>query len=204
MRTLRYEVFSWADVASGVEAGDSHPLHPVILGVRAYGAWVRGEFDAAVALAFEARTAEQACGATPTGLVERVLANVLYATGEVEVGLVEGRAMMDLAESSSNDSQVAHAFYMSSVAASSLGRYDEANRLIARARIAGRRSGSPTDIASALVAEGFAARNDASALAAFDGADRIARAAGNRWMSAFARTEASGLLRAPGSPPRRV
>lgn len=194
MRTLRYEVFNWADATSGVDGGDDHPLHVVVTGVRAYGAWVRGEFQAAVSLASAARAAEQIHGVTPTGLVERVLANVLYATGEIEAGLVEGAAMMDLAESSSNESQVAHAFYMSSVASSSLGHHDEANRLIARARLAGRRTGSPTDIASALVAEGFAARDDESAMTAFDAADQLARSAGNRWMSAFARTEASGLL----------
>ena len=194
MRTLRYEVFSWADSASGVEGSEGHPSYPVVTAIRAYGAWVRGEFEAAVSLAREARTAEHSHGVTPSGLAERVLANVLYATGEIEAGLVEGVALMDLAEESLNESKVAHAFYMSSVASSSLGRYDEANRLIARARLAGRRTGSPTDMASALVAEGFAARDDASAMTAFDAADRLARTAGNRWMSAFARTEASGLL----------
>ncbi len=194
MRTLRYEVFNWADAAAEFGAGDSHTSHPVVSAVRAYGAWVRGEFEAAVSLARAARAGERAQGITPTGLVERVLANVLYATGEIEAGLVEGVALMELAEASSNESHVAHAFYMSSVASSSLGRYDEANRLIARARMAGRRTGSPTDMASALVAEGFAARDDESAMTAFDAADRLARSAGNRWMSAFARTEASGLL----------
>jgi hypothetical protein len=59
---------------------------------------------------------------------------------------------------------------------------------------AARRSGSPTDLAGAWIALGFATRHDDdAALDAFASADRLARSAGNRWMSAFARTEASSL-----------
>lgn len=194
MRTLRYEVFNWADTASGVNGGAAHHLHPVITGVRAYGAWVRGEFDAAVSIARSTRLAEDASGIAPSGLVERVLANVLYATDDVEAGLIEGARLIELAEESQDDSRLAHAHYMASVASSSLGRSDDAHRLIEHARTAGRRTGSPTDLASASVAEGFASRDAESAIQAFDTADRLARSAGNRWMSAFARTEISGLL----------
>jgi hypothetical protein len=44
------------------------------------------------------------------------------------------------------------------------------------------------------VAEGFASRRHDVALAAFLRADELARMAGNRWMGAFALTEACGLL----------
>ncbi len=195
MRTLHYEVFTWADSTAGLGGAAAHPLHPVVTGVRAYGAWVRGEFDPAISLADAARAAENAAGAAPTGLVERVRANVLYATGAIESGLVENARLIELAEESRSDSKMAHAYYMASVASSSIGQYEEAERLISLSREAGRRTGSPTDLASASVAEGFATRNDDdAALAAFATADRLARSAGNRWMSAFARTEASGLL----------
>jgi predicted ATPase/DNA-binding winged helix-turn-helix (wHTH) protein len=194
MRTLRYEVFRWADSTADLPA-DDHPLAPIVTSVRAYGAWVRGEFAAARSLAESARDDEVRLGIDPTGLVERVLANVLYATGEITAGLVEGERLIEIAELSRDDSRLAHAYYMASVAASSLGDYDEAHRLIARSREAGRRTGSPTDVASSWVAEGFATHADAdAALDAFATADRLARSAGNRWMSAFARTEASGLL----------
>ncbi len=195
MRTLRYEVFAWADSAGALEGGDGHRLWSVVTGVRAYGAWVRGDFGGALSLAETARQAECESGITPSGLVERVLANVLYATGQIEAGLVEGARLIELAEDSRDHSRRAHAFYMASVASSSLGRSDEARELIARSREAGRRTGSPTDLASASVAEGFATeKDDAAALEAFATADWLARSAGNRWMSAFARTEASGLL----------
>ncbi len=44
------------------------------------------------------------------------------------------------------------------------------------------------------VARGFASRSEEEALEAFTASERIARTGGNRWMQAFAFTEASGLL----------
>jgi len=194
MRTLRYEVFSWADSAAGL-ADEGHPLYPIVTGVRAYGAWVRGEFDTARRLAESARRMETESGSAPTGLVERVLANVLYASGDIESGLIEGIRLIKLAEESADDSSLVHAYYMASIASSSIGNYNEAQRLIALSRQAARRTDSPTDLASTWMAEGFATHADADvALDAFATADRLARSAGNRWMSAFARAEASGLL----------
>ncbi|MDG2113122.1 MAG: winged helix-turn-helix domain-containing protein [Actinomycetota bacterium] len=194
MRTLRYEVFAWADASAGLTDSD-HPLHPIVTAIRGYGAWVRGEFALARDLAESARRVENDHGVAATGLVERVLNNVLYATGEIERGLIEGVHMIELAEDSGDDSRIAHANYMASIGSSSIGDYDEAKRLIGASREAAHRTGSPTDLASGFVAEGFATHADAeAALEAFATADRLARSAGNRWLSAFARTEASGLL----------
>jgi hypothetical protein len=195
MRALRYEVFAWADAACRLPEGIDHPLHPLIAGVHAYGAWVRGEYDTAMALAHAAREEERIGAAGPSGLVERVLANVLYTVGRFEDGMIEAARQIEIAEESGNRSRLAHACYMSSVALSSTGALEEARSLAARARQAGSSTGSPTDLASAWVADGFAADPDEHlALEAFANADRLARSAGNRWMSAFARTEAAGLL----------
>jgi hypothetical protein len=194
MRTMRYEVFAWADASSRLDAGVGHPLHPMITAIRGYGAFVRGEFDAALSLASSARLTEQAHGVTPSGLAERVLANVLCATGQIELGMIEISRQLEVAQASGNDSQLAHACYMQSMALSWTGDFDEAKSLVERGSAAARRTGALTDLASTYVAEGFAARDDSVALDAFATADRLARNAGNRWMSAFARTEASGLL----------
>jgi len=194
MRTLRYEVFAWSDAAVALAEGTQHPLYPIVTAISAYGAWVRGEFESAVPLARSALEAERALGSDPSGLAERVLSNVLYATGDIEGGMVEGLRQIEVAESSGNDSRIAHACYMQSIASSSIGAYDEAEALIVQSREAGRRTGSPTDLAYSSAAAGFAARDDESALEAFAVADRLARSAGNRWLSAFARTESSGLL----------
>jgi predicted ATPase/DNA-binding winged helix-turn-helix (wHTH) protein len=198
MRAMRYEVFAWADAACRAPGALDHPMAPVLTGMRAYGAWVRGEFDLAVSLAEEARLLEQVLEVTPSGLAERVLGNVLYIVDRSELGNLQAARQLELAEASGNDSRVVHACYMGAVALSSEGRYDEALRLVARARARAEKTRSPTDLASAAVAEGFASRTEEAALEAFVSADRIARTAGNRWMSAFAHTEASALLVARG------
>ena len=202
MRALRYEVFAWAEAASLLPGTEGHRLRPLMTGTHAYGAWVRGEYDRAVTLAHRARDEERSSGATPSGLAERVLANVYYTTGQIDHGMEEAARLIELAEESGNDSRLAHACYLHSVASSSRGAFEEGRRLAARVRDVGSRTGSPTDLASAYVAEGYAADpDDASALEAFEAADRLARSAGNRWMSAFARTEASGILVRRGQLP---
>jgi len=156
---------------------------------------VRGEYATAVALAYEARRQETAAGVPPSGLAERVLANVFLTTGDLEGGLVETQRQIEAAADDGNVSRLAHAHYMASVAASSSGDRDLGRRLAARTHECGDRTRSPTDLAAAFVADGFAADpDDQAALDAFAPADRLARTAGNRWMSAFARTEAIGIL----------
>jgi len=120
---------------------------------------------------------------------------VLYVLGQGARGHAEASRQIELAERSENVSDLVHACYMGSVALSSLGDVGEALAHVARAHELARRTGSPTDLACAAVAEGFASTgDDEAALAAFMESDRLASAAGNRWMSAFARTETSGLL----------
>ena len=90
MRTMRYEVFAWADAALSLVAEEAHPLRPTLTGVSAYGAWVRGEFDRAFELAGAALADEQTQGLEPLGLAERVLGNVLYIWGKRDEGKSEG------------------------------------------------------------------------------------------------------------------
>ena len=198
MRAVRYEAFAWADDAARSPAARDHPLLPLVTGIRAYGAWVRGEFDTAIALALESRELEAALGTPPSGLPERTLANVLYIVDEHSAGNRETGRQLAIAEASGNESLLVHACYFRSVGLSSQGLHDEATDLVARAHELARRTRCPTDLASAEVARGFASRVEAEALDAFTTSDDIARRAGNRWMSAFARTEAAGLLVARG------
>ena len=123
---------------------------------------------------------------------------MLYIVDRSDLGNIEAERQIEIAEASGDDSRLVHACYMGAVALSSEGQYDEAQRLVARARERAQKTGSPTDLASARVAEGFASRIETEALEAFVAADGIASTAGNRWMSAFAHTEASGLLVARG------
>lgn len=198
MRAMRYEVFAWSDAARTAPGAVAHALAPLLTGISAYGAWVRGEFDLALVLADEARRLEVALGVAPSGLAERASSNVLLTVGETEAGDRDALRQLDIAEDSGNDSRIVHACYFAAVAFSSQGLTDEARRLVARAHECARRTQCPTDLASAAVAQAFGSRTEADALDAFVAADRIARAAGNRWMAAFARTEASGVLVARG------
>ena len=87
MRTMRYEVFAWADAHAGLGEAPTTRCSPTLTGMRAYGAWVRGEFDVGrVARRVPPVQLERRPGLPPTGLVERVLANVLCTVGEVDGG----------------------------------------------------------------------------------------------------------------------
>jgi predicted ATPase/DNA-binding winged helix-turn-helix (wHTH) protein len=194
MRAMRYEVFAWADAACKAPGALEHPLAPMLTGIRAYGAWVRGEFDLAVELAEETRRLERQLLVFPSGLAERTFGNVLYIMGEPKQGHAEGHRQIELAEESGNRSRLVHACYMGAVGHSSDGDYEVADDLIARAQEVANLTGSPTDLASVAVARGFASRTEDEALEAFTAGGRIARAGGNRWMHGFAVTEASGLL----------
>jgi hypothetical protein len=194
MRAMRYEVFAWADAACRAPGALEHPLAPILTGIRAYGAWVRGEFDLAVELAEETRRLERQLSVFPSGLAERTFGNVLYIMSEPTKGHVEMLRQIELAEESGNRSRLVHAYYMGAVGHSSNDDYEVADGLIARAHDVANLTGSPTDLASVAVARGFASRTEDEALEAFTAGGRIARAGGNRWMHGFAVTEASGLL----------
>ena len=173
MRTLHYEVFTWADSMTGLPEMPEHPLYPVVLGVRAYGAFARGEFDNALELAAAGAAAERDLGVTPSGLIERVRSNVFLAIDEIPRALAENERMVAAAEANDDDSRRAHAFYFSSISMSSLGEYDEGRRFSELSRRAAQRTGGITDLAEAWVSEGFAtAGDDDAALSALAHADR--------------------------------
>lgn len=121
-------------------------------------------------------------------------ANVHFAVGDLEEGMDVTRFQLTLAEETGEPSRIAHAVYMRSISLSSTGELDEARELAIRALSIGEQTRSLTDLASGWAALGFAAHDDpAVALDAFARADEISSEGGNRWMSAFARTESSGL-----------
>ena len=50
-RRVRYEIASWAEATTQIDGFERSPPAPIVLGVVAYGRWVRGDLDAAKALA---------------------------------------------------------------------------------------------------------------------------------------------------------
>src|SRR5580704_4837727 len=121
MRAMRYELFAWADAACRAENVLEHPLAPLLTGVRAYGAWVRGEFELAVALAHETRALEEGLGVEPSGLAERALGNTLSVLNDDVGAFQAAERQVELAEASGVASRIVHACYMAAVGMSANG-----------------------------------------------------------------------------------
>ena len=58
MRTMRYEALTWADAALVADGVDEHRRHGLLCAIQGYGAWTRGEFERALALADAAERAQ--------------------------------------------------------------------------------------------------------------------------------------------------
>ena len=194
MRAMRYEVFAWADCrlpGTGSARSPAGPAADRHARLRRVGAGrVRPR-----------RTARR--GDAPPRTPAVGLSQRPRRAGPRQRAVHRGRLarpatlrrlrQIELAEESGNRSRLVHACYMGAVAHSSDGDYDEANGLVRRAHeLAERTASRPTGVGGGR--RGFASRTEDEALEAFTVGGRAARAAGNRWMSAFALTEASGLL----------
>ncbi len=194
-RRIRYEVVEWADAAASLEGAEGHPLFPTVLGVVAYGRFVRGELDGAIELAERAVDARDRLGLAPCGLPERVLGNALFYRGDHDAALDWMDQMLAAAEHSAVDGRIAHALYMRSVAHTSLGDPVAGTSYAAEADAAAQRSASPTAMAQAAYATGLAMAtvDPDAAIECLDRSAELAGSVGNRWMRAFAMTEAMWL-----------
>ena len=195
MRAMRYEVFAWADAACRVPGGLDHPLAPTAhrhARLRRMGA-------RRVRPRRRARRRGPPAGGRARSPARAGSRSGCSGTCCTSSGAATTATRRRPVNSSSPRSRATSRGWCTRVTwpasrSSSVGDYDDAAALVRRAHAESTKTGSPTDLASAAVAEGFSARAPDDALEAFVTADRLARSAGNRWMSAFARTEASGLL----------
>ena len=195
MRAMRYEVFAWADAACDAPGALDHPLAPMLTGIRAYGAWVRGEFELAVAAGGgDAPTRAAELSVFPSGLAERTLANVLYIVGESTKGHAEALRQIELAEESGNRSRLVHACYHGG-GGTQLERCLRRGR---RPRCTSPRRGNADGVTDGPGVGGGRPRVRQQNRGRGPGGVHRGRpdrpAAGNRWMHGFAVTEASGLL----------
>jgi predicted ATPase/DNA-binding SARP family transcriptional activator len=195
-RRVRYEIAGWGEVTMQMEAFERSPSAPIVLGVVAYGRWVRGDLDAAIALAHRSIAVADSLGEPSTGLAERVLGNAVFYGGATQDALHWMDRMAEAAEASGRPAALTHALYMSSVARTSIGDASRGAMLAERAAAAAERCGSPTARAQAAYAHGLALR--ASDREQAEGALRLSAdlgdAAGNRWIRAFALTQVYWLL----------
>jgi predicted ATPase/DNA-binding SARP family transcriptional activator len=206
-RRIRYEIVGWAERATALIGARDHPLLPTAMAVAGYGRFVRGELDRAVELAEAAVEAGRRLEVRSLGLPERVLGNALFYRGDQRRALRWMDRMVDAAMASGVDGRVAHAFYMRSVAQTSVGDPVGGAAMAAEATRAAGVAGSGTAEAQALYATALAAASggvDADPLALLVRAAEVAGVAGNRWMRAFAMTEAMWLTARRGEARRAL
>lgn len=192
-RRIRYEAIAWAERAAAMDGADEHPLFPTALAVVGYGSFVRGEMERALTIAERAVEARTRLQVTSCALPERVLSNALFFLGDRAEALAWMEQMATAADATGIAGRQAHARYMCSVALTSVGDTDGGAELAARAHEAAQRAGSPTARSQADYAAALACGDVDASLGLLEASAGAAAAAGNRWMRAFAMTEAMWL-----------
>lgn len=201
IRSMRAEVIAWADEVIAMEGFESAALSPTVLGIAAYGCFVRGDLDGSIKYADLALDASVRLATSSSGLAERAHSNSWFYRGDAEVAQRWMDRMLDDARDGS-PSRLAHAMYMRSVAYSSVGDPKRGAELATKALAVARRSGSPTALAQASYALGlaFESSDETAAATLLAQAAAAAAAAGNRWVQAFALTEVLWLEAHRGAP----
>jgi len=191
-RRIRYELLAWADAAVVMPGADEHPRYPIVLGVVAYGRFVHGELDAAVAIGERAVAAAERLGTSTDGLAERAIGNALfYRDGETEARPWMNRMLASI-DAEAAPCITAHASYMLSVAETSVGNGGAGAKLAESAAAAAAKCGSPTAHAQAMYALGLSVEqtDPARALELLERSVQHGETVDNRWIRAFALTEA--------------
>ena len=201
-RRIRYELQVWADATVNMPRATEHALYPVALGVVAYGRFVHGELDSSVEAGERAVAAAERLGTTTAGLAERAIGNaIFYLDREMEAFRWMDR-MLEAAAVLGDQSLVAHANYMQSVGATSLGNSAAGTALAERSAAAANACASPTARAQADYALALSVENTdpERALRLLDRSVRCAEAVENRWIRAFALTESLWIRAKSGQP----
>jgi predicted ATPase/DNA-binding SARP family transcriptional activator len=194
-RRIRYELLTWADATVAMPGAAEHKKFPVALGVVGYGRFVRGELTGAIEVGEEAVAAAERLGVGTSGLPERAMGNALFYLRREHEAIPLMDRMIDATKATGAPSLVAHAYYMRSVAETSVGNPAGGTELAALSSAAAIESGSPTALAQADFARGvsFESTDPDRALALLDRCVQHAESVGNRWIRAFALTESLGI-----------
>ncbi len=190
-RRISYEITSWSKTACEMKGAPAHGAYPLVLATLAYGHFVRGDLATAIAAGRDAVAAADRLGIDTRGLAERALGNAHFYLGETDEALRWMDRMLEVAESTGSDAQRAHAYYMRSVAETSVGHPERGELLAKQSHRAATTCLSPTALAQASYALGLALESTdiaASRVHLLESAE-LAAAAANRWVEAFAHTE---------------
>jgi hypothetical protein len=201
-RLIRYELQMWADASVALPSASDHPLYPVALGIVAYGRFVRGDLDAAAEVGERAIAAADRLGTSTMGIAERAIGNARFFQGRPDEACVLADRMIERTIALDSASLIAHAYYMRSVAETSVGDSELAATLAEFSTEAAQRSGSPTAHAQAEYAVGMSLekKDPPQALQHLDRSVVHAESVGNRWIRAFALTESLWIRAQLGEP----
>jgi predicted ATPase/DNA-binding SARP family transcriptional activator len=190
-RRIRYELSAWTASAITMTGAEEHPLFPYALAIDAYGRFVRGELAEAVDAGKRAVAAAAVLGTSTVGLAERAIANATFYLGREHEALMWMDRMVEAATANGTPGFAAHAYYMRSVAETSVGDPAGGAALAERAAAAAQACGSPTARAQADFALGLTLEESdpVRSLELFDRSVQQAESVGNRWITAFALTE---------------
>ena len=195
-RRMRYELFTWAETTLAEVGDDEHPLVPLVLAIAAYGRFVRGDLESAMAMAEQSLALEQHLGLAPCGLHWRTMGNVFYYRGRSAEAAAVCQRMVRAARASRDDARLVHALYMAAVGLASAARSEESRSLAEEALSLAQRIQQPHRARVSAVRPG----DHASSRSIRTGRRRCsnrrwsrALSVGNRWIVAFARTELTSL-----------
>jgi predicted ATPase/DNA-binding SARP family transcriptional activator len=190
-RRIRYELSTWTAATIAMEGAADHALFPVALAIEAYGQFVLGELVEAVDAGKRAVAAAAVLGSSTVGLAERAIANATFYLGREHEALMWMERMVEAATAIGTPGFVAHAYYMRSVAETSVGDPAGGALLAERSAAAAEACGSPTARAQADFALGLTLEKSdpVRSLELFDRSVQQAQSVGNRWVTAFALTE---------------
>ena len=194
-RRMRYELFTWAETTLAELGDDEHPLVPLVLAIAAYGRFVRGDLESAMAMAEQSLALEQHLGLAPCGLHWRTMGNVYYYRGRSAEAAAVCQRMVRAARASRDDARLVHALYMAAVGLASAARSEESRSLAEEALSLAQRVRNPTALASALYARAITVEplDPGRAASMLEQAVEQGVAVGNRWIVAFSRTELTSL-----------
>ena len=189
-RRMRSELTSWALATARLAAAADHSEFPIVLATVAYGHFVKGDLDAAIGVANEARSAAERLQVPSCGLAERTLANAHFYLGNTAEGQRWMDLMIALARSSDHSARMAHALYMRSIAETTLGRPVRGAALAGESLAAAVTCGAPTARAQSAYALGVSLESSEpdAATVHLRQAVHFALEGGNRWIEAFAST----------------
>ena len=203
-RRIRYEHLAWADTTVAMPGASEHAAVP-----RAARRGRPTATSCAASSRPRSRSGELAIAeaerldSLTAGLAERALGNAyFFRLQQAEaIGLME--QMIDAAEATGAPGILAHAYYMCSVAQTTIGNPDRAPRVrraVRRRRDREREPDRARPRPTTRAAIALAADDPARALALFDRSAQRGESVGNRWIRAFALTESLWIRAQQGDP----